>query len=100
VLDVQLRGDAPIDLGLLDQRDLRVTGPNGFLRYAKFSGVISTNSDGTLITARYKLIAPGGVWDAADNGTYSIRLQDRAVGDEDADLTGGRTLGSFVVNVA
>ncbi len=98
---VTYRDDAAIDRSTLDNRDLRMTGPNGFVRYAKFDRVVNSTDDGddSLLTARYKLAAPGGLWDAPDNGQYQIRLMDQQVTDTEGHATSARTIGRFVVNV-
>lgn len=99
ILDVTYRDDGSIDLTSLDRRDLRVTGPGGYVAYAKFESVLVTeNQDGRII-ARYKLAAPGGSWDVLDNGEYSVRLMVGQVRDDDGNAAASRTLGRFIVRV-
>jgi hypothetical protein len=97
--DVTYRDDVAVDATTFDKRDLRVTGPGGFVAYAKFERILATMNDGGMVTARYKLAAPGGTWDAADNGEYTVRLRDAQVGDTDGHFTAARTLVRFVVRV-
>ncbi|MCX5660864.1 MAG: hypothetical protein NTW19_14255 [Planctomycetota bacterium] len=81
----------------LDGSDVRVTGPSNFNVLATFVGA-SLNSNGTPRTATYSFTAPGGAWDAADNGTYTFTLQAGQVTDVAGNgavfVTGGkRTIG-------
>lgn len=50
-----------------------VTGPNAFGAAAQLLKV-KANRAGTSAVASYRLAAPGGKFDAGDNGTYAIRL--------------------------
>jgi uncharacterized delta-60 repeat protein len=52
---------------------VRVTGPNAFDASAQLMKVKS-NRAGTSAVASYRLDAPGGKFDAGDNGNYAIRL--------------------------
>ncbi|CAN5540297.1 hypothetical protein BH09PLA1_BH09PLA1_30800 [soil metagenome] len=100
VLTVMYRDDRAIDTSSFDNRDLRITGPNDFVRYAKFDRIIESKSGGGWVRVRYKLAAPDGSWVAADNGTYSIRVRGGQAVDTDGNGIDARTIGSFVVNVA
>jgi hypothetical protein len=92
VIDVDYRADEPIDTNTLDNRDLRITGPNGYVAYAKFDRLASRSSDGRRVRARYKLGCPGGFWDASDNGFYFVRLRHNQVADLSGDFSGSRTV--------
>ncbi|MFM2091019.1 MAG: hypothetical protein RLZZ127_1508 [Planctomycetota bacterium] len=63
-----------IAVASIDGNDVRVTGPNGFSQAASLVG-IDVATDGTPRTATYRIVGPGGAWDAADNGTYSVWMQ-------------------------
>jgi uncharacterized delta-60 repeat protein len=97
-LTITYRDDDAIDLTTLDDRDVRVTGPNGFVRYARFSAILN-NADPRQVTVRYKLTAPGSVWDATDSGVYTVRLRTDQVADEDGNFASTPTLGSFRVSI-
>ena len=88
-----------VDVSALDSRDVRVTGPNGFDQLATFVGV-DVNSDGALRTAAYRIAAPNGRWDEADNGTYSISMQPGEVADVSGNVVAGGPLGQFVVDIS
>ena len=96
MLAVHLRDTDAINVATLDNRDLRVTGPNGFVRYAKFAGFRANGNKS--VVARYKMPAPGGSWDASDAGLYRVRLMGGAVRDEAANGTVARTLGTFQIS--
>lgn len=64
----------------LDGNDLRVTGPNGFSVLAGLNSFTPTGN-GPSIVATYKFTPPGGSWNSADNGTYTIALQGSQVTD-------------------
>ena len=97
---VQFRADAPIDTTTLDNRDLRITGPDGFVSYARFFDVIAHNGSNTILTAQYKLGPPTGTWTSADNGSYSIRLRGDGVADVEGDFAAARLLGHLLVSIS
>ena len=53
--------------------NLLVTGPNGFAAPARLCAPRSAK--GGAVLATYSVASPGGRWAAADDGTYTIRLQ-------------------------
>src|SRR5439155_16423524 len=69
-----------IDIASLDGSDIRVTGPGGFTQLAALVSVTSV-SNGTPRTATYRITTPGGSWDSADNGSYTVALQANQVRD-------------------
>jgi hypothetical protein len=78
--------------------DVVVTGPNGFKQTAVLTGVTHSANDETY-TATYKITAPGGKWDAGDNGSYTVTLQAGQVEDTTGVWESGRVLGSFPVAI-
>jgi hypothetical protein len=81
-----------------DNRDLRISGPNRFARYAR---VISSTSnvDGTRQVVRYEIAPPGQLWDRGDNGTYTVRLHGGEVFDQPGNAIESQKLGTFTVNI-
>ncbi len=59
--------DVAINVSSLSNADVRVTGPNSFNQLATFVNV-NINSNGKPRVATYRINAPGGTWDFADNG--------------------------------
>ena len=56
-------------------------------------------TNGTPRIATYSIAAPGGSWDGADNGTYTISMQADQVVDIDGNAAGAVPLGSFSVAI-
>ena len=75
--------DAGVRVSSLDDRDIRITGPDGVARRAVFINADDA-VDGPTRVARYKFAPPDGSWDASDNGAYRVVLQ----ADEVFDTTG------------
>ena len=87
-----------VNITTLDGSDVRVSGPNSFNQLASLVSV-SPAGNGTPRTATYRITAPGGVWDPADNGAYTIALQASQVTDLSGNAVAAGTLGTFQVNV-
>lgn len=87
-----------VDVTTLDGSDVRVTGPNGYNQLAMFLDV-DNETNGTPRTATYEIAAPGGTWDATDNGSYSLIVQSDEVGDINGNYVATTTFGSFNVSV-
>jgi len=90
--------DKAIDVDSLGDGDILVTGSKGFSQLAKKISVGTPNSDASL-KARYRFTAPGGTWDAADNGSYSINLQAGQVKDSGGNFASAQNIGSFPLTV-
>jgi hypothetical protein len=88
-----------IDIASLDGSDIRVTGPGGFNQPATLVSVTPATT-GTPRTATYQISAPGGAWDNADNGIYTVALQANQVGDTAGNPVAAGTLGTFSVDVS
>jgi hypothetical protein len=91
--------DTAVRLLSLNSTDLVVTGPNGFSNLVEFVGA-DLPTDGTPITATYSIPAPGGTWEPADNGTYTVTLLENAVEDTLNNTTPQTVLGSFNVSIS
>jgi hypothetical protein len=91
--------DTAVRLSSLDSTDLLVTGPSGYTNYAEFVGA-DLPADGSPLTGTYSIPAPGGTWDAADNGTYTVTMVEGAVEDTLNNSIPQTILGSFVVSLA
>ena len=55
-----------------------LTGPGAFSALATFVSVDVT-SDGTPRVATYRIIPPGGSWDGADTGVYTVAVEPNQV---------------------
>jgi Ca2+-binding RTX toxin-like protein len=85
-----------VNASTLSTGDVRVTGPHGFSTLAQ---LVSTTGTGASRTATYKFAAPGGFFDSADNGRYSVSLQAGQVSDLNGNFASSTTIGSVTVNV-
>ncbi|MEC4983286.1 MAG: malectin domain-containing carbohydrate-binding protein [Oscillatoria sp. PMC 1068.18] len=95
---VQYTDNVAIDVSTIDSSDLKVTGPNNFNQLATLES-ININSNGTPRTATYSIAAPGGDWDAADAGSYTISLEKSQVNDTSGNYASNAVLGSFQASV-
>ena len=94
--DVTYADDTALDVSSLGDGDVRVAGPGGFDVAATLVGV-NDPTDGPTRTATYRITPPGGTWDGADNGTYSLALQPGEVLDVDGNAAAALPLATFNV---
>jgi hypothetical protein len=95
---VLYRDDGEINVGTLDNNDLRVTGPGGFDVAATFVSADVNRSNSQAI-AKYSIVPPGGSWDSADNGTYTVVMQPNQVTDGLGNPVAAGNISSFSVMV-
>ena len=90
--------ESGINVATLDMADVLVTDSTGStLPITSMTKSATTN--GTPRTGTYQIGAPGGSWDLADNGTYTVALQAAQVSDINGNQAAARTLGTFTVNL-
>jgi len=88
IFQVEYSDDIAIDVSTLDYSEM-----------AAFIG-IDNNTDGTPRTGYYRIDnPPGGRWDDADNGTYTLTMQANQVEDNAGQAVPSGTLDTFVVNI-
>ena len=80
LFQIQYADNMVVDASDIGAGDIRVTGPGSFSALARFVSA-SSRTDAATITATYALTAPGGAWDAADNGTYTVLMEPNQVSD-------------------
>jgi hypothetical protein len=99
--DIQLvyEDNVAVKVAYLDNHDIRVVGSHGITANVTYLGS-SPHSNGTPLTATYRIHAPGGFWDVNDNGWYTISLQGGQVGDTSDNMARATQLGQFQVNLA
>jgi CSLREA domain-containing protein len=85
-----------IEIASLGTGDVRVTGPGGFNSLATFNSV-NSGTNGTPRTATYSITPPGGSWDVADNGMYTVALEASQVLDTVGNAGAAGALGTFQV---
>ena len=91
--------NSAINISTLGAGDVRVTGPNSFNALATFSSV-NINANGTPRIATYTLTPPGGSWDAADAGTYTISVESNQVRDLAGNAVAAGSKGTFSVSAS
>ncbi len=88
-----------IDVSSIDSNDIQISGPAGFSTSGTLSSV-SPTGNGTPRTVTYQFTPPGGTWDFADSGTYTIAMKSGQVLDNEANSVPAGTLGTFTVTIA
>jgi hypothetical protein len=88
----------PIRAATVKGEDILVTGPNGFCQLATLVSA-NTKTDAASVTATYRIKAPGGKWEAKDDGVYTIRVLKNRVKDAKGRAVPAGALGSFSVGV-
>ncbi|MEM7314009.1 MAG: reprolysin-like metallopeptidase, partial [Planctomycetota bacterium] len=89
--------DAGVDSSTIGSSDVEVVDPNGNT-IPTFLISFPPPSAQTVV-ATYTMAAPGGGWDASDNGTYEIRTVAGNVEDLLGNGTDASVVGSFEVNI-
>jgi len=88
-----------LDVSTVDAGDIVVTGPDGLPLTVISATVVHTdNSNDPSSAVTYTVAAPGGVFDPADNGAYTVTLAPNAVRDGRGNPFATAT-GTFVVAV-
>jgi uncharacterized delta-60 repeat protein len=92
------RDDDGIDVASLGDDDFTVGFPFGTRRNARLVKTEVTDG-GRVVTATYRVRPRDGVWNFADNGRYTIRLERRSVRDTSGHVASQRTLAPFFVAI-
>lgn len=95
---VEYSDDTAVSAKSINSADVIVTGPRGLRPTVKW---VRNNraGDSPALTAWYGVAPPGGLWDAADNGIYVVRMRAGQVSDTSGNAAAARVLGSFKVNI-
>ncbi|MEO9126939.1 MAG: Ig-like domain-containing protein [Microcoleus sp.] len=88
-----------LNVSTLDSKDILVAGPDGKTQQATLVNFTPVGN-GTPRTATYSFVPPGGTWDTADNGTYTVQLQSQQVSDTVGNFDVASNLGTFTVDIA
>ena len=86
-----------INAATIDASDVTVTASNGTVVPVTLTG--TNGGRGKSHTAIYSIAAPGGTWDAADVGNYTVAVNAGAVSDTSGNATSAKTLGKLALNV-
>ena len=87
-----------VKVSTIGSQNILVTGPGGFSQQAKLQSVNSKTNKG-VVKATYQITPPGGSWNAAANGVYTIALEANQVADAVGNVMAAQTLGTFSVAV-
>jgi hypothetical protein len=79
-----------VDATSFDNSDITVTGPGGYTANATFVGNVAG-------VATYRIPAPGGTWNLADNGNYTITQNATQVKDVANNFRAAGTIGTIGV---
>jgi hypothetical protein len=100
-ISVHFQSPFGVDPATVDATDLVVTGPGGAPVAVTAAAVVPPDGPGAgaeSFVANYTLAAPGGLFDPADNGVYTVALLGQAVTDAHGNPF-TPTMGTFIVNV-
>lgn len=95
-ITVTFADDTAIKVNTLSTGDVTVTGPAGYNATATFVSV-DINTDGTPRIVTYTITPPGGTWNAADAGTYTINIVGSQVTDTSGLAVSAGPAGTFKV---
>ena len=87
-----------VDVATIDGSDVTVAASDGTVVPITLAGINATE-DVTPITAVYSIAAPGGVWDTADAGNYTVTINSAAVDDTSGNTTATNVIGNLALGV-
>lgn len=87
----------PLDTNTFGNGNVRVTGPAGYNAAAALVTVNNTGANRATVT--YSIVPPGGSWDSADNGTYTVVMQPNQVFDSIGNSVAPGPFGTFTVTI-
>jgi hypothetical protein len=83
-----------VNVSSLGNADVRVTGPSGFNQTATYMGV-DVGVNGSPRVATYRITPPGGTWNPADDGTYTVSMEASQVSDALGNFSASGSIGTF-----
>ncbi len=96
---VTYNDNVAVNSSTLDSTDLLVTGPNSYSQLATFVSA-NPSTNGSPLTATYRITPPAGAWDTNEAGIYTVALQGNQILDTSNNAVVAATLGTFQVNVS
>jgi uncharacterized delta-60 repeat protein len=93
---VTYAAEETIDKSSLGGRDVRVVGPGGYSALARLTH-LDDRYAGRHVIATYTIDAPGGTWNRADNGRYTVYLRTDQVSDNRGHAAPAGVIGGFKV---
>lgn len=96
---IEYSDNVAIDVASLADGQVTVSGPSDFYQQAQFL-LVDPEDDGTPRTVSYRIIPPGGSWDASDRGQYTIALNaDQVLDTAGNAVQADASLASFQVHI-
>ena len=95
---VRYSDNIAVDVSSFGASDIRVIGPTGASASATFYSR-DFDTDGSPRAATYQIIPPGGTWDVADNGIYTVAMQPNQVSDTSGNFVPSGPIGTFSVSI-
>jgi len=87
--------DGSILASSITTNSVRVTGPGGFNQIATLYSSPVTN--GIKLTATFYVLAPNGIWNGTNNGTYTVSIEPNTVSDTNGNFVPAGSVGTFTV---
>ncbi len=87
-----------VDPASFGDGDLIISGPGGYSRIVNFYNA-DFMTPGTPRTVNYMVKGPGNLWDAADNGVYTISIQSNQIADTSGNKAAVATVGEFLIRI-
>ncbi|HEY6563235.1 MAG TPA: hypothetical protein VIY86_01955, partial [Pirellulaceae bacterium] len=96
-ISVTYTDNAALNASTIGPGDIEIVAPNLAVIPATY---VSRSSDSNLasIIGMYSIAAPGGTWDPADNGTYTVRVLASQVLDTSGNSVSAGNVGTFQVS--
>jgi hypothetical protein len=90
-----------INAATIGNDDLTISGPRGFKGIATLVSAqpATSDADGTSIVATYSFAAPGGSFDSADSGSYSVSAAKDSIGDAFGNAVAAKSIGNLTVDI-
>jgi len=98
-LQVTYTDDTAVNVSTFSSGDISVISPGGYEQVAVYLRSDSQDN-GSPRTATYRILAPGGSWDASDNGVYLIRSQSYGVADIGNNWAAEGVIGAITVAIS
>lgn len=97
---VHYSDDGDVNDGSITNGNIHVTGPSGYEASAALVSITLTSSARNHYDATYLVIPPGGSWDPADNGTYTLVMQPGQVTDSLNNYVKAGPFATFTVSIS
>lgn len=97
-IQIKFTDNQLLRLNTIGNTDLKITGPNGFESFLTLVTALPPENSKTW-TATFNVSAPGGTWDAADNGNYRVELVAGVFTDLNGNANAAANLRDFTIAI-